>query len=386
LYEHGKPEHGEGAFYIWKAEEIDSILGSDAAVFKFHYGVQPSGNVPEEHDIQGQLKGRNILFEHHTSAETAAQFRRPQREIQDLLRTARAKLFEARALRPPPPQDDKVLTSWNGLMISAFARAAQVLDDRSYANVATQAAAFLKANVYDPGQRILKRRYRAGDVVIDGFLEDYAFLIQGLMDLYETSFDVQWLTWAVQLQEKQDELFWDTRQGAYFATTGEDASILFRMRDEYDGAEPSANSIAAMNLLRLWQMTDRDDWKARADKTFSAFSGRIQESPEVLPQLVAALDFSLSKPRQIIIAGRPNAVDTRAMLRLVHQRYIPHKFLILADGGAGQRQIARWLPFVDAIRQRDGKATAYICENYVCKLPTNDLQVAARLLDEKLPE
>jgi uncharacterized protein YyaL (SSP411 family) len=271
-------------------------------------------------------------------------------------------------------------------MISAFARAAQVLDNPAYANAATQAAAFLKARLYDAEQGTLKRRYRAGDVAIDGFLEDYAFLIQGLMDLYETSFDTQWLVWAVQLQQKQDELFWDTRQGAYFATTGHDTSILFRMRDEYDGAEPSANSISAMNLLRLWQMTDRDDWKARADKTFSAFSKTIQESPEVLPQLVAALDFSLSKPKQIIIAGRPNAADTRAMLRLVHQRYIPHKFLILADGGAGQRQMARWLPFVDAIRQKDGKATAYICENYVCKLPTSDLQVAARLLDEKLSD
>jgi uncharacterized protein YyaL (SSP411 family) len=141
-----------------------------------------------------------------------------------------------------------------------------------------------------------------------------------------------------------------------------------------------------MNLLRLWQMTGRDEWKTRADKTFSAFSNRIQESPEVLPQLVAALHFSLSKPKHIIIAGGPNAPDTRVMLRLVHQRYIPHKFLILADGGAGQKQIAQWLPFVDAIRQRDGKATIYICENYVCKLPTSDPQVAARLLDEKVPQ
>jgi uncharacterized protein YyaL (SSP411 family) len=194
---------------------------------------------------------------------------------------------------------------------------------------------------------------------------------------------VKWLSWAVQLQQKQDELFWDARKAAYFATAGNDSSVLFRMHDDYDGAEPSANSISGMNLVRLWQMTDRQEWKEKADKTFTAFSNLLQDSPEVLPQLMSALDFSLSKPKQIIIAGRANAADTRAILRLVHQRYLPNKFLILADGGEGQRQIAAWLRFVGSIRQKDGKATAYICENYVCKLPTNDLQVVARLLDEK---
>jgi uncharacterized protein YyaL (SSP411 family) len=222
-----------------------------------------------------------------------------------------------------------------------------------------------------------------GEAAIDGFLDDYAFLIQGLLDLYETTFDVNWLMWAVQLQQKQDELFWDNQRAGYFASSGNDSSVLFRMRDDYDAAEPSANSVSGMNLVRLWQMTDRDQWKEKADKTFAAFSSLAETSPEILPQLMAALDFSLSKPKQIIIAGRANAPDTRALLRLVHQRYIPNKFLILADGGAGQRQIARWLRFVDSIRPKDGKATAYICENYVCKLPTNDPQVVARLLDEK---
>ena len=157
------------------------------------------------------------------------------------------------------------------------------------------------------------------------------------------------------------------------------------MRDDYDGAEPSANSVAAMNLLRLWQMTDRDEWKGKADQTLSAFSNPLQQSPTALPQLVAALDFSLSKPKQIIIAGKPNAADTHAMLRLVHERYIPVKFLMLADGGTAQDQIAKWLPFVEYIRPKDGKATAYICENYVCNLPTADLDVAAQLLDGKTP-
>jgi len=386
LFEAGEPEHGEGAFYVWEAKEIQDVLGAEmAAVFHFYYGVEPSGNVPAQQDVQGEFKGRNILIVRHSLAETAKQFKKSQQKIEDLLTAARRKLFDVRSNRPRPPLDDKVLTSWNGLMISAFARAAQVLEEPRYLEAARSSTEFIKTKLYDAKANALQRRYREGHVDIDGFLDDYAFLIQGLIDLYEASFDVKWLTWAIRLQEKQDQLFWDRERGGYFSTTGEDSSILLRMRDDYDGAEPSANSVAAMNLLRLWQMTDRDEWKGKADQTLSAFSNLLQQSPTALPQLVAALDFSLSKPKQIIIAGKPNAADTLAMLRLVHERYIPVKFLMLADGGTAQEQIAQWLPFVEYIRPKDGKATAYICENYVCNLPTADLDVAAQLLDGKTP-
>jgi uncharacterized protein YyaL (SSP411 family) len=382
LYEAGKSELGEGAFYVWQAKAIEAELGKDAAaVFNFHYGVEQAGNIPADQDIQGELKGRNVLFVRHSVAETAARFQKPGKEIETLLEAARKKLLTARSRRPQPMRDDKVLTAGNGLMISALARAAQILDDPTYARAAATNAAFLKAKLYDPKQGRLKRTYRAGQAAVDGFLDDYAFLIQGLLDLYETSFDVQWLSWAVGLQDKQDQVFWDARQGTHFATTDIDPSVLFRMRDEYDAAEPSANSIAAMNLLRLSQLTDSAERKAKAEKTFAAFSNRLSQSPDALPQLVAALDFGQSKAKQIIIAGKANAADTRAMLRLVHERYIPNKLLILADGGAGQQQIARWLPFVEFMRPRDNKATAYICEDYVCRLPTPDLQMMARILD-----
>jgi uncharacterized protein len=356
--EAGKSELGEGVFYLWSADSIQQVLGAEsAAVFNTYYGLEPPG----------------ILYMKRT----------PDRQSAPIVEAARKKLFEARARRPAPRRDEKVLTSWNGLAISALARAAQVFDAPVYERAAIAAATFLRSNLYDAKQGRLHRRYVDGEAGIDGFLDDYAYLIQGLLDLYETSFDVKWLSWAVDLQKKQDELFWDSQNAAYFASTGHDSSLLFRMRDEYDGAEPSANSVSGMNLVRLSQMTGRAEWKEKADKTFAAFSTLAQSSPEILPQLMAALDFSLSKPKQIIIAGQPNAPDTRALLRLVHQRYIPNKFLLLADGGPGQRQIATWLRFVDSMRQKDGKATAYICENYVCKLPTNDPAVVARLLDEK---
>src|SRR6202022_1880185 len=250
-------------------------------------------------------------------------------DIRALLAVARHELSAARAGRPHPPLDDKVLVAWNGLMISAFARAAQVLDEPRYAEAARTSAAFIESRMYDSKTGLLKRRYRDGAVEIDAVLEDYAFLIQGLLDSYETSFEVKWLSWAVRLQEQQDTLFWD-KSGGYFATRAEASHVLVRMKDNYDGREPSANSGAAMNLLRLGQMTDRKEWLDKADATFATFAQRLGSQGTAVPQLAAALDFSLSKPKQVIIAGEPGAADTKAMLRPVHERLTPKKVLLTA--------------------------------------------------------
>jgi len=268
-------------------------------------------------------------------------------------------------------------------MISAFARAGEALDDAKYVNAAQTAAQFVQSKLYSTKTGKLTRRYRAGEIAVEGFLDDYAFFIQGLLDLYEASFDVRWLSWAMQLQGMQDQLFWDSKNGGYYTTSGADPALLMQTREDYDGAEPSPNSVATMNLLRLWQMTDRKDWRNKADRAFAVFSPRLEKFPEALPQLVAALDYSLSKPKQIIIAGQPDAADTRAVLRLVYERYIPNKILMVADGGQGQKQLAQWLPFIASVSRKQGRATAYICEDYVCKLPTADPQVVARLLDGK---
>src|SRR5712692_6467303 len=377
----GKPEHGEGAFYVWEAKQVEGLLGPEtAAIFDFHYGVEPDGNVPVQQDFQGEFKRKNILIVRHPLAETAQRFGKSEAEVRTLLASARQKLFSARSRRPRPPLDDKVLTAWNGLMISALARAAQVRDEPRYLAAATAAAGFIEANLYDAKAGRLKRRYRAGEAAIEGFLDDYAFFIQGLLDLYEASFDVRWLEWAVRLQELQDQMFWDAKAGGYFSTRGTDPSLLIQPREDYDGAEPSPNSVAVMNLLRLAQMTDRRAWTEKAEKTFGASTRRLQTRPEALPQMACALDFSLSKPKQVIIAGQNNAADTRVLLRLVHERFLPNKILLLADGAAGQKQLAHWLPFIESVARKQGRATAYICENYVCKLPTTDPQVVARLL------
>jgi uncharacterized protein YyaL (SSP411 family) len=376
------PEHGEGAFYMWTADEIDRILGKEtASVFAFRYGVEAGGNVPPEQDIEGSLKGKNVLYESHSLPETAKKFGKTEAQISQILDEAKQKFSIQRYRRPRPPIDTKVITSWNGLMISALSRASQVLCEPKYLEAANRAESFLRVHVYRPGSGRLKRRYRAGSADIDGYLDDYAFLNQGLLDLYEASFNVRLLSWAIELQQTQDRLFWDQKQGAYFTTSGQDRSILMRTRDAYDSVEPSANSVAAMNLLRLWQITDQQSYKDKADRTIAAFGPRLEQRPEAMPYLMSAFDLSLAKPRQIVIAGAPGAEDTRALLRLVWQRYIPNRVLLLADGALGQKQLAHWVPSLASVRPKQGRATAYICENYICNLPTADPPTVARLLD-----
>ncbi len=386
LVEAGKPEHGEGAFYVWSAEEIEKVLGPESArAFKVAYGVEPRGNVSPEQDFHGEFTGKNILYERFTAHETAHRLGMPEDEVRRLLEEAPRKLFQAREARPHPPIDDKIVTSWNGLAISTLARASQALDEPKYLATAETAARFLEANLRDRNSGALRRRYRAGEAAIEAFLDDYAFLIQGLLDLYEAGFNPHWLEWAERLQAKQDELFWEAKSGGYWAASHADSSLLFRTREDYDGAEPSPNSVAAMNLLRLAQFTNQQDWRDKAQATFRVFAGRLAQIPEAMPQMAAALDFSFAKPVQIVIAGAPDAADTRALLRLVHERFLPCKVLILADGGEGQKGLARRLPFLEGMTRENGRATAFICENYACKLPTSDPTTVGRMLDEVSP-
>ena len=374
----------EGAYYVWTLDEIRNALGREAAdIFAFYYGVEPAGNVPPRQDTQGELKGRNVLSVSHTIADAAARFSKPENEVADLLSESRRHLADIRAARPRPSRDDKVIASWNGMMISAFARAAQVFEQPRYLEAAIGSARFVESRMYDSKTSSLKRRYRDGEASVDGMLEDYVFLVQGLLDLFEASFDVKWLSWAVDLQKRQDQLFWDAKGGAYFSTAAGAADLIVRAKEDYDGAEPSPNSVAAMNLLRVWQMTDRRELRDKADRTFRAQAAQLTRAGANLPQLAVALSFSMSKPKQIVIAGDPGAADTRAILKLVHDRFMPDKILVVVDGGSGQAAIARMMPFVANMDRRDGKATAYVCENYACKLPTTDLEVAAKLLDAK---
>ena len=370
----------EGAFYVWSKEEIDSALGSSAEIFNYHYGVKPDGNVSPGGDPHAEFTGKNILIELQTIAETAAHFQKEEAEVYEALVKSRATLLELRSKRPRPHLDDKIITAWNGLMISACARGAQVLDEPAYIEAATRAAVFVRAQLYDESKKALVRNYREGRSEVEGFADDYAFVIQGLLDLYEASFDVSWLRFAIELQETQDQLFLDEERGGYFSGSGKDASILLRLKENNDSAEPAASSIAALNLLRLAQFRDDPLWRERAEKTIDAFSPQISHFPSAMPQMLVALDFSMSKPRQIVVAGKRDAPETRALLAEVHRHFIPNKVLMLADADAGQKFLEEKLEVLQAMKPTTGKSAAYVCENFTCKAPVTDPKALIELL------
>jgi uncharacterized protein YyaL (SSP411 family) len=376
-------EHAEGAFYVWSQDEVTAALGAEAAeVFCTHYGVESRGNVAS--DPQGEFRGRNVLRVRGSMADTARQLGRPAEEVQRLLAQSRAVLFAARTHRPRPHLDDKALTGWNGLMISALARAVQVLDEPRYLAAAEQAAGFCQDRLYDPARGRLLRRYRAGEAAIDGYAEDYACLIQGLLDLYEAAFDPRSIVCAEKLQRAQDELFSDPN-GGYYSTSGEDPTILLRLKEDYDGAEPSATSVSALNLLRLAQFTGNDAYRIAAEKALASCAASLARLPSALPQMLVALDHALAAPQEVVIAGTRGAADTRALLRALHAEFAPRKVLLLADGGAGQEALAASLEFVRGLRPIGGKATAYLCENHTCQLPTTDPELLRRHLRERRP-
>jgi hypothetical protein len=214
-----------------------------------------------------------------------------------------------------------------------------------------------------------------------GFGDDYAFLIQGLLDLYEASFDVHWLDWARQLQKQQDNTFWDAVHGGYFRTTGRDATVLVRMKDGQDGAEPSVNSIAVLNLMRLSYMFDDESARAQGEKTIHAFSEQIRRAPSSYSRMLVGVDWLRSAPKQIVIEGRAGAPDTLALLAELNLHFIPRKIVILADGGPGQRYFGSQLEFFRSIASSSaGAAQAFVCQNYTCQLPTTDVARLAALL------
>ncbi|HXA08696.1 MAG TPA: thioredoxin domain-containing protein [Chthoniobacterales bacterium] len=376
----GSGEKAEGAFYVWTKNEIDEALGEYGELFDYQYGVEADGNAPEGSDPQGEFKGKNILYERQSFAETAKHFGRSEMDVDESMRYRRATLLEMRAKRPRPHLDDKIITAWNGLMISAFARAAQVLGDTAYLEAATRAADFVRSKLYDEEAHTLARSYRGGPSGIGGFAEDYAFYIQGLLDLYEASFDVQWLQLAEQLQATQDRLFWDDKNGGYFGSTGDDPSILLRLKDDNDNAEPAPSSIAALNLLRLAQIRDSKELRARGEKTIAAFGASLDRFPSAMPQLLVALDFSLTKPRQIIIAGQPGAPETRELIEEVYRHYLPDTIVLLADGGEGQKFLAGKLEEMKEMKPVGGKAAAYVCEDFTCKAPVTTREELRKLL------
>jgi uncharacterized protein len=349
-------DKSEGFFYIWSIREVIDLLGEERArQFAYAYGMEPDGNV--DNDPHHEFTGRNILFQAHAPADPAA------------LAESEHILFEARNKRPRPHLDDKILTAWNGLTISAFAKAAAILNAPEYANAARRAADFLLSTMRRHDGTLL-RRYRGGDAAIPAMLDDYAFFVQGLLDVYEATFEFSYLDRAIAICEKQCELLED-EAGGFFASAHEDTSRLMRIKDDYDGAEPSGNSVALMNLLRLHAITGRADFEISARKLIAAFHARLAAAPFGMPQMLAACEFDIAPRREIVVAGdRPNG-----MMRLLWRTFDPNRIVLRAGP-----EIARYQPAVAGMQDQGNGTAIYICENFMCHAPARSEDDLAGLL------
>ena len=375
LLHHGFREHAEGAFFVWSKEEVEEALGKrDAELFCEHYGIRKNGNVNPSSDPHGELVGKNVLMEQHSLAATVARFEMSEEIVAASLAASRERLFEIRKKRPHPHRDDKILCAWNGLMISAFAKAGAALENQEFLAAAEKAAGFLQKHLADPTSGELRRSWREGKVLEAGFAEDYAFLIQGLIDLYEATFSIQWLQWATELQAIMDQLFWDEEEGGYFGSAEGDPHLILRMKEDYDGAEPSANSVAALNLLRLNRMIELDGAHAKAEKIFKLSSRTLEGFPAAIPQLLVALRYNLLPGRQIVVAGTRGKKDLNELLAAARKGFHPDQILLLADGAEGGRWLSERVPSLTGMKPVEGKAALYRCENFTCSAPLTEVK------------
>ena len=368
----------EGKYYVWDREEIDALLGpDDAEIFCRVHGAASEGNWTDE--ASGRSSGTNILHLPDDPEVTTHGLGLEPAALAERLETARAKLLAARQKRVPPLRDDKVLTAWNGLMIAALAKAAQALEEPGYAAAAERALAFLTTRLVREDGRLLAR-YREGEAAHLAYLDDYAFLAWGLLELYEATFDAKHLAAAVDLAREMDRLFWDPNGGGFFFT-GEDAeTLLLRPKEIYDGALPSGNSVAGMVLLRLARMTGDPAWERKAEALSRAFAGSVARAPSAHTQLLQAVDFALGPTREIVIAGPRDSAAAGAMVRAVRERFLPRS-VTLWNSPDQAALLARLAPPIEAQRPLNDAPAAYVCEAFACAAPVTEPAALAALLD-----
>jgi len=355
-------EGKEGLFYVWTPEEVKTLLGEEkSGVFCRAFDISPPGNFEDRKSIARVLRPPAVM---------AHQFGMEEEKLREILEDGRKELFAAREKRVRPMKDDKVLTSWNGLAIAALAKGYQALGDPALLDAACASARFVLRTLRDDAGRLL-RRYRQGEAAHKGYADDYAFLIWGTIELYEASFQAQWLSEAVRLQRQMLELFWDEEDGGFFYCGADGESLILRDRDVHDAATPSSNSVAALNLLRLSRMTGNTLWEEKADRLLRAFSGLVSDFPSAHAHFLNAVDFALGPVREIAIVGDPKAEGTRELIETVHRMFLPNRVLML-KGAAPDGVPEDLAPRLNALLPVDGKPTAYLCEGFTCREPLTD--------------
>ena len=372
-------EGEEGKFYLWAEEEIREALSHDEAeLVKKVFGVEGEGNFVET--TTGKRTWKNILYMRKPLAETASDLHLSLEELQKLVDDARQKLLAVRQNRVHPSRDDKILTDWNGLMIAALAKASQVFGDPEFVVAAKKAADFIIGQLCDAEGRLF-HRYREGEAGIAGFLDDYAFFIWGLIELYEAVFEAKYLRYAIDLADKMVGHFWDEENGGFYQTADYSETALIRSKEIYDGAYPSGNSVAALDLICLARMTGETRFEEKTAQLMHALSIEVSRNPSAYTQLMIALDFALGPSSEVVVVGDPQKEDTAKMLQTVRSRFLPGKVVLLRSSVEESPEITDLAKFTKDLHGKGGKATAFVCRNYVCNLPTTDAQAMLELLN-----
>ncbi|MBW1896102.1 MAG: thioredoxin domain-containing protein [Deltaproteobacteria bacterium] len=365
-------EGKEGLFYVWTPEEVKKHLGEETGdLFCRFYGITESGNF--EDDL-------SIAYSRIPLEAFATKEGKDPTELKGVFEEARRKLLEVRNGRIHPLKDDKILTSWNGLMIAAFAKGYKVFGDQDYADAARRAAAFVLKNLRTAEGRLL-RRFREGDAAYPAYLDDYAFLVWGLIELYEATFELSHLEEAIALNQAMIDIFWDEQGGGLYFTGKGNEPLITRSKDVYDGAIPSGNSVAALNLMRLSRMTGNSSLEDRAAKLTRAFSAQLKEQPIAYTQMLIALDFMVGPSREIVIAGDAGHKVTQAMIDVVHKKFLPNKVVLLRLGGNQGERLSALSPFLKDMASANKAPRAYVCEAYTCQAPIKDAAKLASTLE-----
>lgn len=371
----------EGKFYVWSANDIREVLGEEADFFFKALNIRPDGNFRNPHTPPNS----NIPHLTQSWSDLAKQLEIDEAGMRRSVEASRVKLFAGRERRIHPHKDDKILTDWNGLMIAAMAKAGSALDAPEYAAAAQRAADFIWDHVRDSKGRLLKR-HRDGESALPAHVEDYAFMIWGLLDLYEANFEVRNLKRAIELNNQMIRHFWDETGGGFFFTADDGEPLPVRSKEIYDGAIPSGNSVAMLNLLRIARITGDTGLEEKAAAVGAAFDGAVRQGPSAHAQLLCALDFGVGPSYEVVIAGDAAGTDTRAMVAAVRKTFAPSKVLLFRPAGADFPEITEIAGFTKNQKSREGQATAYVCRNHQCKLPTTNVETMIAHLTSKVQE
>jgi uncharacterized protein YyaL (SSP411 family) len=371
-------EGEEGKFYVWTLAELEEVLGKEDAVLAATvWNAKKGGNFHEE--ATGKATGANVLHLSEGSKETALALGMTEDELGTRVEDIRKRLVEARSARVRPGLDDKVLTDWNGFMIAALAKAGAALGEPSYVEAARRATSFVLDTMVVDGGRLL-HRYREGEAAISGHLDDHAYMVWGLLELYEATFDTAYLSDAIALNRTMLDHFWDPEEGGLFLTADDSEELLVRQKETYDGAMPSGNSVALLNLLRLSHLTGEPELAKRASELGQAFSTDVGRLPSGFTQMMSALDMALGGGQEVVIVGEPDPEETRTMIEALRMPFLPNKVVLLRRPGDAGSAIVDLAPFLEEHHQVDGKVTAYVCRDHFCNNPTTDVQTMLDLL------